>query len=67
MNWAIKDKQYSQRRACALVGLQPKIYRYTSRRPDDFRSASACRNWLCSDGGSAIDDYTCCYGGRASC
>ena len=35
MNWAIKDKQYSQRRACALVGLQPKIYRYTSRRPDD--------------------------------
>jgi len=33
--WAIKDKSYSQRRACALVGLQPKTYRYASRRPDD--------------------------------
>jgi putative transposase len=35
VNWAIKDKNYSQRRACALVGLQPKTYRYASRRPDD--------------------------------
>jgi putative transposase len=35
VNWAIKDKSYSQRRACALVGLQPKTYRYASRRPDD--------------------------------
>jgi putative transposase len=35
VNWAIKDKSYSQRRACALVGLQPKTYRYASRRSDD--------------------------------
>jgi putative transposase len=35
VNWAIKDKSYSQRRACALVGLQPKTYRYASRRLDD--------------------------------
>jgi putative transposase len=35
VTWAIKDKSYSQRRACALVGLQPKTYRYASRRPDD--------------------------------
>ncbi|MGQ0741900.1 MAG: IS3 family transposase [Alphaproteobacteria bacterium] len=35
VSWAILDKDYSQRRACGLVGLQPKTYRYVSRRPDD--------------------------------
>jgi putative transposase len=29
------DKEYSQRRACRLVGLAPKTYRYASKRPDD--------------------------------
>ena len=32
---AIDEKTYSQRRACALVGLDPKTYRYRSRREDD--------------------------------
>ena len=35
MNWAITKKGYSQRKACALVGLDRKTYRYASRRPDD--------------------------------
>ena len=35
MSWAIETKGYSQRRACTLVGLSPKTYRYVSRRPDD--------------------------------
>ena len=35
MSWAIKDKGYTQRRACRLVGLEPKTYRYASMRPDD--------------------------------
>lgn len=35
MSWAIENKDYSQRRACGLVGLEPKTYRYTSTRPDD--------------------------------
>ena len=35
MTWAIDQKGYSQRRACKLVGLQPKTYRYASTRPDD--------------------------------
>ena len=35
MTWAIDEKGYSQRRACRLVGLQPKTYRYASTRPDD--------------------------------
>ena len=35
MRWAIEKKSYSQRRACALVGLAPKTYRYRSKRADD--------------------------------
>ncbi len=36
MTWAIEEKSYSQRRACSLVGLHPKTYRYASTRPDDL-------------------------------
>ena len=35
MAWAITEKGCSQRRACALVGLAPKTYRYASLRADD--------------------------------
>lgn len=35
MSWAIHEKSYTQRRACRLVGLEPKTYRYASTRPDD--------------------------------
>ena len=35
MTWAITQKNYSQRRACGLVGLEPKTYRYVSKRPGD--------------------------------
>jgi len=35
VNWAINEKSYSQRRACGLIGLDPKTYRYASRRSDD--------------------------------
>jgi putative transposase len=31
----MKDKDYSQRRACKLVGIEPKTHRYASRRSDD--------------------------------
>ena len=31
----IEHKGYSQRRACKLVGIEPKTCRYLSRRPDD--------------------------------
>lgn len=36
MTWAIEEKSYSQRRACGLIGLHPKTYRYASRRSDDI-------------------------------
>ena len=35
MTWAVRDKGYSQRRACRLVGLHPKSYRYASKRSGD--------------------------------
>jgi putative transposase len=35
VTWAIEQKNYSQRRACGLVGLEPKTYRYVSKRPGD--------------------------------
>ena len=35
MNWAIKEKKCSQRRACALAGVDPRVYRYRAKRPDD--------------------------------
>ena len=35
MTWAIEQRNCSQRRACGLVGLEPKTYRYASKRPCD--------------------------------
>ena len=35
MTWALREKGYSQRRACCLVGLHPKTYRYVTKRSGD--------------------------------
>ena len=35
MTWAIEVKGYSQRRACRLVAIEPKTYRYRTRRSGD--------------------------------
>ena len=43
MDWAIEEKGYSQRRACGLVGIEPKTYRYASRRPDDGETRTRLR------------------------
>lgn len=43
MDWAIEEKGYSQRRACVLVGMEPKTYRYASRRPDDTGTRARLR------------------------
>ena len=34
MSWAMEEKDYSQRRACVLAGIEPKTYRYRRRRQD---------------------------------
>lgn len=35
MDWAMRERTYSQRHACALVGIDPRVYRYRSQRSDD--------------------------------
>jgi putative transposase len=35
VTWAIDEKGYSQRRACVLIGMEPKTYRYASKREGD--------------------------------
>ena len=35
MDWAMKEKRYSQRRACALAGMDPRVCRRVSKRPAD--------------------------------
>jgi putative transposase len=35
VTWAIDEKGYSQRRACALIGMSPKTYRYVYSRGED--------------------------------
>lgn len=49
VSWAIEMKEYSQRRACGLIGVAPKVYRYRMRRADDgvlrtrLSALAACR------------------------
>jgi putative transposase len=35
VSWAIEEKCYSQRRACGLVGIDPRVYRHRPTRSDD--------------------------------
>src|SRR6056297_2379288 len=35
VDWAMNEKNYSQRRACALAGIDPRVYRRRSARPAD--------------------------------
>lgn len=43
MNWAITQNSYSQRRACRLVGMTPRVCRYRSLRADDAGIRSRLR------------------------
>ena len=43
MSWAIEHQGYSQRRACGLVGIDPRVYRYRSTRPDDAKLRNRLR------------------------
>jgi putative transposase len=35
VTWAIMEKGYSQRRACGLIDIDPRVFRYRSTRGDD--------------------------------
>ena len=66
VTWAIDEKGYSQRRACALIGIAPKTYRLPPRAAMTVSSASGCATLLPNAGGSAIGACTFCYAGKAS-
>ncbi|GCE89037.1 hypothetical protein MSKU15_0638 [Komagataeibacter diospyri] len=42
--WAIQEKDYSQRRTCRLIGMDPKTWRYASRHPDDAEACGRLRD-----------------------
>jgi len=66
VTWAIDEKGYSQRRACALIGIAPKPYRYVTSRHMTVSSASGCIALPPIAAGSAIGACTSCCGARAS-
>ena len=60
MAWAIEERNYSQRRACGLVGMAPRVYRYRSSRPDDAAFATGCASWRQNVDASATAGCTLC-------
>ena len=38
VDWAVKERGHSQRRACSRVGIDARVYRYRSSRPDESES-----------------------------
>ena len=63
VTWAIEKKGYSQRRACGLIGMEPKTYRYASTT---LASERVCERSRRNVGASAIAASRSCCGGRAS-
>lgn len=43
VTWVIREKEYSQRRPCRLIDMDPKTWRYASRRPDDAAARGRLR------------------------
>ena len=54
VTWAIREKNYSQRRACGLVGLHPKTYRYATKRLAMKSFAGGCESLPHNGDGLAI-------------
>ena len=48
MTWAIENKGYLQRRACDLVGIASRVYRYRSSRPNDAGLCKGLREQPCA-------------------
>jgi putative transposase len=48
----IEHQGYSQRRTCGMVGIDPRVYRYQSARPDDaelrkrLKELASQRRWF---------------------
>lgn len=53
--WAITERSYTERRACQLVGIDPKTWRYASYRPDDKGARARLRDLAESGAGSGVE------------
>jgi len=49
-----REQGLSERRVCGVVGMEPRVYRYRSSRPDDADLRKRLRTWQPSAGASAI-------------
>jgi putative transposase len=47
VDWAMKEKGYSQRRSCRLAGIDPRVYRYKTVRADDSALRRRLRELSC--------------------
>ena len=65
MDWAMKERGHSQRRACGLVGMDPRVYRYRSTRGWTTGTCDGgCGSWLGNVAASGIGDCTSCWRGK---
>jgi hypothetical protein len=66
VTWAVRERGFSQRRACGLVGLHPKTSRYASTRPDDSALRTKLKELASQRRRLAIAVSACCWLARAS-
>lgn len=59
------EKNYNQRRACALAGIDPRVYRRRPTRPEDTELRERLKELSGSVGGLAIDGCISCWAERA--
>ena len=64
MDWAVKERGHSQRRACSLVGIDPRVYRYQSSRPDEGELRQRLRELAAERRRFGIGGCTCCWLGK---
>ena len=64
VNCAMKERRHSQRRVCSLVGIDPRIYRYRSSRPDDGELGRGYGSLPLYVAAPSIGGRTCCLRGK---
>ena len=65
VDWAMKERGHSQRRACGLVGMDPRVYRYRRRGGTTGRYDRGCGSWRWNAVGLGIGAGAFCFCGKA--
>ena len=64
MDWAMEERGHSQRRACNLAGIDPRVYRYRLSRPDDGELRQRLRELAAVRRRFGYRRCTCCLCGK---